>query len=988
MLRVTTIHASSAGDSARYYTRYLAADSPDGKGRWQGRQAHDLGLSGVVSTADLEALLSGHDPVTGRVLGKGLKDRVDARGRLIRAVGGFDATFSAPKSVSILWALTGDHGWADAHDLAVSAVLDHLERYGSTTRIRTRGGRRFPDSGGLIMAAFPQATSREDDPQLHSHVVISAKVQADGGWYALDARYLKRKQRALGGLYQSVLRAELSHRYGVAWGPIENGQAEILGVPEELLETFSKRSAQVDAALTAKVGEFRSREGRDPTRWERAALMREAAQDTRAAKTGADAGVLTERWRHEAAATGWAGNELRRSIADAARGRGRDSTPTVADVIDKVSSKASTWLRVDILQAICDLTPARPALTGRDWAHALERGADEVLSHCTSLDPTDARDERRSDGRSVWIAPIETGHSSEAVLAQEERILSFALEAGLDSEQPSVSVDATGLDVLQLDAARAVAGMDRLVLVVGPAGAGKTAMLSAAVHDLHAHGRAVFAVAPTAKAAAVLRRETGAEADTVAKLLFEWGRAGGPTNDYRLTAGTTIICDEAGMIGTGTLDRLVHLAQSQRWRVVLVGDPHQLHAVGRGGMFDELCRAGRAHELATIHRFHHAWERDASLALRAGRPEAIDAYVDHGRVQAGSFEELAKRAALRWIDLHAAGRRVAVVAETNEHVDTLNQEIQAERRRLGHLGGRSTPVAGGEGVAVGDVVVTRRNDRSIETTSGESIRNRDRWAVTAVDAGGGITVAHDDGHGTAVLPAAYVRDHVRLGYAGTAHTCQGDTVDISLAVITTATTHRSLYVAATRGREENQLLVVTDDAGLAAEDVLEQILVNDRVDTPAVAQRRDRGRQVPGLGALEAEQVVSQARAAYREARARAAPHVDEAALAEKELREARIALQRAEAEAARVPVWRRRRPPDVVSLAARDVARATERHAVAVAAAAPYNREVRNAEERLRAAESVATADRVRQRLEQLSWEEPRHTRTRDRERGMGLEL
>ena len=111
MLRVTTIHASSAGDSARYYTRYLAMDSPDGEGRWLGRQADDLGLAGVVSTEQLEALLSGHDPVSGRLLGSALRDRVDAKGRLIRAVSGFDATFSAPKSVSILGALTGDDGW-------------------------------------------------------------------------------------------------------------------------------------------------------------------------------------------------------------------------------------------------------------------------------------------------------------------------------------------------------------------------------------------------------------------------------------------------------------------------------------------------------------------------------------------------------------------------------------------------------------------------------------------------------------------------------------------------------------------------------------------------------------------------------------------------------------------------------------------------------------------------------------------------------------
>lgn len=252
MLRVTTLYASSAKDSARYYTRYLAQDGPDSEGVWRGRQADALGLAGAVSTEDLEALLSGRDPATGVLLGRALVDRVDSKGRLIRAVAGFDATFSAPKSVSVWWALTGDHGLVEAHDLAVRAVLRHLERYGATTRIRVNGERQHPDAEGLTLAVFQQGTSREDDPQVHNHVVVSAKVTAPNGrWMALDGRYLKRHQRALGGLYQSVLRAELTHRYGVAWHPIVNGQAEMAGMPTELLEAFSKRAAQV--AYTAAV---------------------------------------------------------------------------------------------------------------------------------------------------------------------------------------------------------------------------------------------------------------------------------------------------------------------------------------------------------------------------------------------------------------------------------------------------------------------------------------------------------------------------------------------------------------------------------------------------------------------------------------------------------------------------------------------------------------------------------------------------------------
>jgi conjugative relaxase-like TrwC/TraI family protein len=152
----------------------------------------------------------------------------------------------------------------------VAVALEQLEQYGATTRIRHDGRRLHPDSLGLTMATFRQTTSRADDPQLHTHAVVSAKVQTvDGRWLALDARFLKRHQRMLGGLYQSVLRAELSHRFGIGWEPISNGQAEMTGIAPELLAQFSKRAAQVDVALAAKVAEFHEREGRDPSRWER-----------------------------------------------------------------------------------------------------------------------------------------------------------------------------------------------------------------------------------------------------------------------------------------------------------------------------------------------------------------------------------------------------------------------------------------------------------------------------------------------------------------------------------------------------------------------------------------------------------------------------------------------------------------------------------------------------------------------------------------------
>jgi conjugative relaxase-like TrwC/TraI family protein len=973
VLRVTTIYANTAGASARYYTRYLADDGPDGEGRWLGRQATALGLSGTVATEDLEALLSGHDPMTGARLGRALVDRYDTKGRVIRAVAGFDATFSAPKSVSVWWALTGDPGLVETHDLAVRAVLEHLERYGATTRVRVHGGRRHPDSGGLVVAAFGQATSREDDPQLHTHVVISAKVQApDGGWMALDARYLKRHQRALGGLYQSVLRAELTHRYGVAWEPIENGQAEIAGVPRELLEVFSKRTAQVDDALTGKVREFRDREGRDPSRWEWAALTREAAEDSRAAKSHASGSDLAQAWRAEAAALRWTPERVGAGMRAAARPPAVTKGVTVADVVELCSTKGSSWTRADVLQAICDLAPPMTQYSGSEWAEALEQTCGRVIASCVSLDPPAGRGPlRASDGRSVWLAPTEPHLTHNHVLAQEERIVLFAAEAHEAPPRRSLTVDRDGLDVFQADAAAAVAGHDQLVLVVGPAGTGKTTALRHAVADLSRHGRPVFGVAPTAKAAKVLRDETAIPADTLAKLLHEW-RTGAPHDGYRLPSGSTLVVDEAGMVGTGALAELVDLAVSHQWRLVLVGDPRQLQAVGRGGMFAELCRTGRTHQLATIHRFRHRWEQTASLQLRAGNPDALDAYIRHGRVTAGTLDELVSEAARRWIAHTAAGHRVAVVAETNEHVDVLNAAIQAQRRAHGQLGDRVVRVAGGETASVGDVVATRRNDRTLRTDRGEPVRNRDLWTVLDVRRDGGLTVSHRDGHGQVTLPADCARAHVRLGYAATGHGYEGDTVDVSLGVVTPATSHRGLYVAVTRGREENQVLVVADRPE-HARDVLEQVLTNDRADTPAIVQRRHLAAQIPSdrrqpSGPRTPEHAVTAAKRALDNARQRADPHLRPLAAAEADLRAAETELRANRAALADAPLWRRRALRQRVEHAAFVVHGAQARRDSAAHDAGPYITGIKARIADLQRAEHESSVARLRDRLDRLT--------------------
>ena len=582
--------------------------------------------------------------------------------------------------------------------------------------------------------------------------------------------------------------------------------------------------------------------------YKRQALTREAAADTRSHKSSRPVDELRPGWLEDAADIGVTPELLLDAINDAARSREPVADVTVNDVIEVLSAAGSAWHREDVIRAFCDLQRPVPGVDGEQWATVIEQAADRFIEACVDLDPS--RDVsgrvsgrvRDSDSRSEWIEPVAAHITSEAILAQEEAILTLALDAHSHAPDPSTNDHIfERLDVLQRDAAAAVAGQDRLVLVIGPAGTGKTTMLRAAVTDLRVQGRDVYGLSPTAKAARTLERETDMRCDTVAKLLHEWSQPDrAPDTEWRLPGGTTVVVDEASMLGTPSLHRLIELATVNDWRLALIGDPRQLQAVGRGGMFGELCNTGRTIELERVHRFEQPWEAHASLLLRQGDPRALDLYEQHGRIRAGTLDEHLEHFAREWLTRHAAGETTAIMASTNQQVDLINARVQSARHDHNQLD-PSCPVliGGGESAYVGDVVATRRNHRHLTTTTGERVRNRDLWTVTATHDNGDLTVTPMVGHGQITLPADYVREHVRLGYAATEMGTQSDTVTASLELASPATTCRNLYVAMTRGRQDNTVCVITETHDIGeARDVLDAVLTVDRADTPATTQRR------------------------------------------------------------------------------------------------------------------------------------------------------
>jgi len=784
---------------------YLDPNEPPG--RWWGGGSAAVELSIDVRPEHLEAMLHGRHPDNGQQLGRGFG---------AKSARAFDATFSAPKSVSVLWALSPDASVRAevlaAHDAAVVAALDWLEQHGGVTR-RGRNGVHQVDTRGLVAALFRQHTSRDVDPQLHTHAVIWAKVQDPAGkWLSLDARFLKQQQRSIGWVYAAALRSELSARLGVSWGPVSEGHVDIDGVPPGMLRLFSQRNAEVDARMAEAVAAWvDDHDGAEPDSRTLYRLERNAVLDSRPDKSEpVPADELRREWMVRAQEAGFEALALPRCPVQPTQGAFLDDQAVIAHALDMVASSSSTWLRADLAREIAACLPAEVAKSAADLVRIVDELAERACQRCVELHPP-ARNNaaRRRDGRPVTEHVVERRLSTPAMLEQEARLLRWA-RANIGPRRATAPAD----DAYAV-AARDVAGDHRLVLVVGPAGAGKTTMLATAVAELAVQGRVVVGLAPSGKAADVLGRETGSTATTLAKLLYEYGRGDGPQPEWRLGRGATIILDEAGMASTEDLDRLVALADRHRWRLVCVGDPAQLPAVGPGGMFAHWCSVLPARHLDEVRRFAEPWQAEASLLLREGDPAAATIYAQHGRLRTVHPALVADRVARQYERQAAGDAIVAITTASTGTARAINIEIQ--RRRNPRQVGQSVMLADGTRVLVGDRAATRRNDPGLVTTGGGAVRNRQTWTVTGIGDDGSLAVA-DAESGSVRLPAEYVARHVELGWAVTGYGNQGTTVDHGICVIEPASTRAGTYVAMTRGRGRNVALIV-DRTGSADAEV-------------------------------------------------------------------------------------------------------------------------------------------------------------------------
>jgi conjugative relaxase-like TrwC/TraI family protein len=840
VVTASSIGAAKGGGYARYLEGKTVAPergdyylTPGGEpaqapGRWLA-SADTLAQLGIESTVvdgpDFIALMEGRHPSSGRWLRQAGAD--GSRG------GGIDVTFSAPKSVSVTWALGDEHERRvieQAHRAAVDRALVHMTETVPAVRRRYGAGVVEEPARELIAAEYLHTTARgvmdgdAPDPQLHSHVVVTSAVRDDGRIAAVASRPIFRSAREVGAFYRSALAHELSqHGYEINAGTGKEGRYfEIAGVPQGLVDTFSAGSREVAAAAER----FRAKWGRAPERGE----LRRLKLENRKAKHPMTRGDLRRVWDEKAARHG--------------RTRERHDTPQ-----DSRGRKAVLEDRVEerLTERAATFEP------GELRAVLLEQSAGELA-------PADAVDRARTMIAERRVLPLEGGRMTTLAIrgkeqAIERRITQLARPAGRDvGEHARMAAGdqlaeriGSRLSDEQLRALKTITGPERVAVLVGPAGTGKGLVIDAVARAEQLTGHITYGIAVSGSTAQRLGQDSPALAERTLTLDALVARV--QHGQLDLDAGTTIFFDEAGMADTSRLDRLAETVERTGAKLVAIGDGAQLSSIRAGGMFDRLAEIAPHASLSNVRRTLNQGEQRAWADLRAGRSDrALAYYQRQGRLHmADTRDEAVERAVEGWAQLTESIpiQEVALISDaSNLEIDRLNaraQHYRAERRELGDI---EAQVPGTHyGIRAGDRIAMIDQHRQPGT---ERIENGARGEVIDISETGEVLVQFDATSQWRTLAGDDLA-RLRLGYASHIHRAQGATVTRTLVVTGGWQTSREpAYVEASRAREGTDWYVNRQDLGAGGQDTdrikrLARDMGRSRTQTPSLAHREPPG---------------------------------------------------------------------------------------------------------------------------------------------------
>jgi conjugative relaxase-like TrwC/TraI family protein len=723
----------------------------------------------------------------------------------------------------------------------------------------------------LVVASWYQHTSRDGDMQLHEHNQIAhvAITRDDGKARAPDSTAYYEHVRAAGQIASVHAEAALTQRFGMRWVPRADGIGfGIDGIGAGLMAVFSHRRTEITKLVDRElVPRFQAEHGRAPNQRELAALQERATLRTRVNKDG-----VTD-W--DAASRGWQAKAAQKAGLDLASlyrrvsrlyrdGHApRDTDPELTQdeitraaqkALEKCSRENSKWTRADLIANLSRVLPRRAA-NPDGQAALLEEVTDRAIAGAFGpvicLEAGEAvpvpATLRRADGRSVYQRHGGVKYATRVQLSREERLVARAgahgapamtreqaaralgaeateLEAALH-EPPGAEVKTTasGLRMDQAAAAFHVLTSDRRVeVIVGPAGAGKTRVL-AEIGRTWPQGR-VVGITSSQASRSVLVEAGVAESYNFAQFLGHSKDRRGARGPVELARGDLIVIDEASMLSNPDFADIVDYAARVGVKVAVALDHQQLQAVENGGGASLVTRTQGYVQLLEPVRFSEEWERSASLALREGKAAALADYAEHGRIRAGTAEEILESAAQAYVAHALEGQNSLLIARSHELRRELCRRVRDDLQHLGLVArdGPSIEIADGQRATVGDLIVCTDNDHSVDAGEGETLANMHVLRIEAITAQGPVvrrmltadlqTQAPRWTEEAFLFPGYQAAE---LGYAVTRNVAQGRTVAATRAVVGPGDDRQGTYVAITRGTGDNVIMVITPNPKLA-----------------------------------------------------------------------------------------------------------------------------------------------------------------------------
>ena len=835
----------SAAQAENYYEKddYYTQGDPDlqSDSQWQGNGAESLGLSGAVDKSAFQQLLHGKTPD-----GKSLHSKAINPEKHRAAT---DYTFSAPKSVSIAALIQKDKRVIKAHDEAVKTALTVLENRYAQTRVRRGPGiREKVQTGNIVAATFRHETSREQDPQLHTHcVVINATQMEDGSWRSLSNEEVLNNQKLLGEIYQNEL-AVLLRSHGYEIEPNGSGQFEFKNYEQPLLDLFSTRTQQIEQYIERWEEAIKTAGGKSLNTNQK----KQATLATRLRKKNVPRAVLLDGW-HRAISSG---EVTLPATPEAAQKELTSQAPTAAvEGVNHASERESVF-RVERAERFA----LEHHLGEQSFSELQTAMTDAGLLPAQNRYTTQTAIERELD----TIAIMESGQGQESAISDEPKVQQL-----LQQEQ---SLTVGQRQAIEMSATTT----DQFIAWQGVAGAGKTYSLKLVAQLAEEQGYEVTGYAPSAKAANTLSEEANIESNTVARLLHSEGNRGSNSASQKQAIW---IVDEAGLLSAKDAHRLLKKAQLQKARVILVGDIRQLSAVEAGNPFkslqsagiqtayleesrrqktealraavvclsagaqreglDRLDKAGMVHELKESQARHRCIvqdymgllpeAREKTLILSGTNVERLALTADlraalqvEGSLGADAFTLRSLRALdrtsaqLKYACAYAEGEVVVPVRdyrryglEKNEQYTVLSRDIAQNQVTVAAPDGsaitfdpsrcadKTTYAVQEIAIAPGEQMRWTRNDTERDVRNGQMV------TVAAVDAKGAATLK--DVSGNEITVELTGQQYLDYALVSTTYSSQGKTADQVLVAVDSTISKEGLYVAVSRAKQKLSL---------------------------------------------------------------------------------------------------------------------------------------------------------------------------------------